>query len=121
MVCEPNSQHTESVTQYLMPGGRLEESSDIECLQNEIKEELDCKIDTASLELIGEYTDIAASRLDRNVMIRLYKGRIIGEPKPSTEIGALHWINRKDVVNPKVSAIIRNKIIPDLVLRNILN
>ncbi|MFA4954558.1 MAG: NUDIX domain-containing protein [Patescibacteria group bacterium] len=120
LVCEPGEKYTEkSVTQYLMPGGKLEEKSDVECLQREIKEELDCELNLDSLELIGEYTDVAATP-GRDVMIRLYKGKLIGIPTPSTEIGALHWIGKEDVTNQKVSPIIRNKIIPDLVEKGIV-
>ena len=120
LVCEPGNNYTEkSVTQYLMPGGQLEEKSDTECLQGEIKEELDCGIDENSLGLIGEYTYIAAVP-GRDVMIRLYQGRLIGVPKPSSEIGALHWIGKDDANNQKLSPIIRNKIIPDLMNRGIL-
>lgn len=120
LVCEPGDKYTvKSVKQYLMPGGKLEEESDVECLQSEIKEELGCDIDVDSLELIGEYTDVAATP-GRDVMIRLYRGKLIGNPKPSTEIGALHWISKEDVTNQKVSPIIRNKITPDLVNKKIL-
>jgi 8-oxo-dGTP diphosphatase len=121
LVCEPGEKYTDkSVTQYLMPGGKLEETSDIECLQAEILEELGCGVDVSSLKLIGEYTDAAATP-GRDVMIRLYKGKLIGEPKPSTEIGMLHWIGKEDVSNQKVSPIIRNKIIPDLVTKEVIN
>lgn len=120
LVCEPGEKYTEkSVVQYLMPGGKLEEKSDIECLRSEIREELSCEINVGSLELIGEYTDIAATP-GRDVMIRLYRGKLIGEPKPSSEIGALHWISKKDFNNQKVSPIIRNKIIPDIAAKRIL-
>ncbi len=121
LVCEPGEQYTvKTVTQYLMPGGKLEEGSDMECLQAEIKEELDCNVDARSIHLVGEYTDIAATP-GRDVMIRLYEGELIGDPKPSTEIGALHWIGKDDVTNQKVSPIIRNKIIPDLVKKGFIN
>ncbi|MEK7174677.1 MAG: NUDIX domain-containing protein [Patescibacteria group bacterium] len=120
LVCEPGERYTEkSVTQYLMPGGKLEERSDVECLQREIKEELDCDVNMEDLALIGEYEDIAATP-GKDVMIRLYRGKLIGTPKPSSEIGALCWIGRKDARNPRVSPIIRNKIIPDLVRREII-
>lgn len=120
LVCEPGDEYTEkSVTQFLMPGGQLEEKTDVECLQREIKEELDCEVDVVSLELIGEYTDVAATP-GRDVMIRLYQGQIIGDPKPSTEIGVLHWIGSEDATNQRVSPIIRNKIIPDLMAKGIL-
>ncbi len=121
LVCEPGEKYQDKrVVQYLMPGGQLEEKSDIECLKREIKEELDCNIDEKSLEYIGEYVDISAATPERDVMIKLYKGNLIGNPKPSSEIGALKWIGKNDVDNPKVSPIIKNKIIPDLVKRKIL-
>lgn len=120
LVCEPGERYTEkSVTQYLMPGGKLEEKSDVECLQREIKEELDCDVNMEDLALIGEYEDMAATP-GRDVMIRLYKGKLIGDPVPSSEIGALHWMGREDATNQRVSPIIRNKIIPDLVRREII-
>jgi len=118
LVCEKYPQFVTSL--YIMPGGKLEEKDDIECLKNEIKEELNCRLDTDSLEFIGDYEDQAAGRSDRKVHIRLYKGKIIGNPKPSTEIKVLHWIGKEDANNPKVSPIIRNKIIPDLVRRGII-
>lgn len=121
LVCEPGSLYKgKTVIQYLMPGGLFDEETVEECLKAEIKEELGCDIDVKSIKLIGEYTDIAASSPNRDVMIRLYTGKLIGTPVPSTEIGALHWIGKEDVNNEKLSAIIKNKIIPDLVKRKIL-
>ena len=120
LVCEPGERYTvKTVTQYLMPGGKLEEKSDIECLTSEIQEELGCQIDIQSLTLIAEYTDVAATP-GKDVMIRLYAGELIGMPKPTTEIGALHWIGKEDAANDKVSPIIRNKIMPDLIARGLL-
>jgi len=121
LVCEPGEKYRDKrVAQYLMPGGQLEENSDTECLKREIKEELDCDIDEKSLEYIGEYVDISAATPERDVMIRLYRGNLAGIPNPSSEIGALQWIGKKDIDNLKVSPIIKNKIIPDLVKRGIL-
>ena len=121
LVCEPGDKYKEKkVTQYLMPGGQLEEDSDEECLVREIKEELDCEVDKKSLEYIAEYVAEAAYP-GRDVMIRLYRGNIIGQAKPSSEIGALHWISKEDANNDKVSPIIKKLIIPDLVNKKILN
>ena len=118
LVCEKYPQFVTS--DYIMPGGKLEEESDIECLKNEIKEELNCEVDIESLEYISEYVDVAAGKPDRDVSIKLYKGKIIGQPVPSTEIKAIHWINKEDIDNKQVSPIIKNKIIPDLIKREIL-
>lgn len=118
LVCEKSPENVTS--DYIMPGGQFKEANEVECLKNEIKEELDCEIDEESLEYVGEYTDVAAGRPDRDVSIKLYKGKIIGKPKPSTEIKFIHWIGKKDITNQRVSPIIRNKIIYDLVKRRIL-
>jgi len=105
---------------YIMPGGQFEEDTVEECLKNEIKEELNCEVNLATLEYIAEYIDIAAGKPDRDVSIKLYKGNLIGTPQPSTEIQFLHWIGKDDIGNQKVSPIVRNKIIPDLVEKKIL-
>lgn len=121
LVCEPGSAYLEKrVTQYLMPGGQLNEDSEEECLKAEIKEELDAEIDFNTLELVGDYTDVAATP-GKDVMIRLYQAELLDKPKASTEIGALHWIGKEDLNNEKVSLIIRNKIIPDLIARKIIS
>ncbi|MDD3284608.1 MAG: NUDIX domain-containing protein [Patescibacteria group bacterium] len=120
LVCEPGEKYEDkSVVQYLMPGGQFEKESDIKCLQREIKEELNCEIDIGSIKFINEYTDIAATP-GKDVMIKLYIGKLVGEPVAHSEIGSLHWISKNDINNEKVSPIIRNKIIPDLINKNIL-
>lgn len=120
LVCEPGDKYEEKrVTQFLMPGGQLEESSDEECLNREIKEELDCQITPGSIKYLETYEDEAA-HAGKTVMIKLYEGKLSGVAKPSSEIGALHWIGKNDINNQKVSPIIKNKIIPDLLAKNIL-
>lgn len=118
LVCEKDPKHVTS--DYIMPGGKFEEADEVTCLRNEIMEELGCEVDVPSLAYVGEYVDVAAGRPDRDVSITLYRGRIIGEPAPHTEIKALHWIGAADAANSRISPIIRNRIIPDLVGRGIL-
>ncbi len=121
LACEPGVLYKDkSVSQYLMPGGQFLEDTVEACLRAEIKEELGCDIDMDSIEFVGEYNDVAASGLNRDVMIKLYTGKLIGVPVASTEIGALHWIGVKDINNEKLSPIIKNKIIPDLLKRGML-
>ncbi len=118
LVCEKSPENVTS--DYIMPGGQFHEKSVEECLTNEIKEELACGVDTAHLTFIGEYTDIASGRPDRDVSIKLYQGNLVGAPTPSTEIKAIHWIGAADINNLRVSPIIRNKILPDLIKRNVV-
>ncbi|MNT12460.1 hypothetical protein D3C72_1473860 [compost metagenome] len=69
---------------------------------------------------MNTYEDVAAGRPDRTVEIKLYAGNIIGTPTPSTEIEKLHWIGKESIKDTKASPIIRNKIIPDLLSKDIL-
>lgn len=118
LVCQ---KYEKNVTaDYIMPGGQFNEPTAEECLKNEIKEELNCKVDFDTLRYIGKYTDIAAGRPDRDVSIELYSAKLIGKPKPSTEVESVHWIGKDFAKNKKVSPIVRNKIIPDLVSKKIL-
>ncbi len=118
LVCEKDE--GDITTDYIMPGGQMDEETLQENLEHQIKEELDCAVDFDSLEYIGEYADVASGMPDREVVIDLYRGKLIGTPKPSTEIKRLHWIGKEDANNPRVSPIIRNKIIPSLVEKGIL-
>lgn len=118
LVCEKEA--SDITNQYIMPGGQMEEETLQENLQHEIKEELDCEVDFDSLEYIGEFADEAAGDPEHEVAIELYRGKLKGEPKPSHEIKRLHWIGKEDANNPRVSPIIRNKIIPSLVEKGIL-
>ena len=118
LVCE---KYPENVTSdYIMPGGQFQEATVEECLKNEIREELNCEVDFSTLMYVNEYVDVAAGHHDRDVSIKLYVGALVGTPTPSTEVKELHWIGKESIGNERVSPIIRNKIIPDLVSRKLL-
>ena len=109
------------LSQWLMPGGKIEEGETFEeSLVREIREELSCELDPSSLEPIAEYEAPAAGQPGKTVNIKLYSGVIQGEPVPTNEIVAIGWLGKKDHENREVSEIIREKIIPDLVRRNLL-
>lgn len=117
LVCEKNH----FTSDFIMPGGRIENGeNDIECLIREIKEELDVITDETSLEFINEYIDVAAGDETKDVSIKLYKGKIIGEPKPSAEIIKFHRLSKEDLFHVRLSPIIKNKILPDLIIKDIL-
>lgn len=106
---------------FLFPGGQVEEGeSDEHCLVREIMEELNVELNTTTLKYIGTYQDVAASDPNRDVVIRLYRGSIIDKPVPSQEIKAFYWITKDEQTHPRISPIMKNKIIPDLLKRNIL-
>lgn len=117
LVCEKDN----FTSDFIMPGGQVEDSEDDkECLAREIKEELDVDTDKTSLVFIKEYVDVAAGDPKKDVSIKLYQGKIIGKPQPSAEIVKFHWLSKDDVSHPRLSPIIKNKILPDLIAKNIL-
>lgn len=117
LVCEKNH----FTSDFIMPGGRIEEGEDdIQCLIREIKEELAVQVDEKSLTYINEYIDIAAGDETKDVSIKLYRGDIIGIPTPSNEIIKFHYLKKGDIGHPRLSPIIKNKILPDLIAKNIL-
>lgn len=118
LVCQKYKQNV--TDQWIMPGGQFIEDSVEECIVNEAREELSVSVDLKSITHIGTYTDVAAGRPERDVSITLYQVSIIGEPKPSTEVEMLHWISSTDTNNPRLSPIVRNKIMPDLTKRGLL-
>lgn len=117
LVCEKDN----FTSDFIMPGGQVDDGeNDEECLVREIKEELDVDTDKTSLVFIKEYVDVAAGDPTKDVSIKLYEGKIIGEPKPSAEIIKFHWVGKDDLSHPRLSPIIKNKILPDLIAKNIL-
>jgi len=117
LVCEKDN----FTSDFIMPGGQIDEGeNDVKCLVREIDEELAVKTDETSLKFINEYIDVAAGDPTKDVSIKLYMGEIVGEPKPSAEIIKFHWIGRDDLSHPRLSPIIKNKILPDLIAKNIL-
>jgi len=117
LVCEKNN----FTSDFIMPGGQIDKGeNDIRCLAREIIEELAVKIDETSIKFVNEYIDVAAGDPTKDVSIKLFKGKIIGKPKPSAEIIKFHWIGRNDLSHHRLSPIIKNKILPDLIAKNIL-
>lgn len=89
-------------------GGKIEAGeTDLECLKREVKEEIGCEIDEPSLKFLKEFQDEAHGGGILNV--RLYEGKIIGEPKPSSEIVEIGYFDTNS--DPKNLSVIAQKII----------
>lgn len=111
-------------SKLIMPGGQIEPRESVrECLMREVREELGRKVKLSYIEYFGTYLDKAASddpTIDKTVEIKLYKAKLFGAIEPSAEIVELIWFSQGDNLND-LSAIIRNKILPDLIARKELN
>ena len=105
---------------YLMPGGKPEgKETAIEALARELKEEIGCSFDNASLTFLGHFEDFTSDGKSR-VSIDLFAGEILGEPKPSSEIEELKCVSAADAINPSLSPIIKKQILPFLVGKGML-
>ncbi len=75
-------------------GGKIEEGeSEIECLKREVKEEVGCGIDESSVNFLAEFEDVAHGKGEDLVNIRMYEGKLIGSPKPSSEVVEIGWFD----------------------------
>ena len=102
----------------ILPGGKpADGEDDLSALQREIQEELGCFIGP-NITFIGEFSDIAADLEETRVIVKLYLGKIIGEPKPAAEIEEVYWheINGDSV--QELAPSLSNSIIPFLCSRS---
>src|SRR3990172_12417866 len=77
-------------------GGKIEAGeSDVECLKREVKEEIGCDLEEGSLKFLKEFEDIAHGKKDTLLNVRMYEGKLKGEPKPSSEVVEIGWFDSK--------------------------
>jgi 8-oxo-dGTP diphosphatase len=79
---------------FYTPGGKIEDGeTDLECVQREVKEEIDVDLDMDSVALLGEFEAPAHRKPNVRVNIRLFTGKIKGQPKPHDEIVELRYFD----------------------------
>lgn len=102
-------------------GGKPEMGeSDLECLKREVGEEIGCSIDESSIKFLTEFEDVAHGKGNALVNIRMYGGKLIGEPKPSSEVAEIGWF---DTTSDKkhLSIIAQRTIFPWLKKHRLIN
>jgi len=120
LVCRKNNY----TSKLIMPGGQIDPGETIEeCLLRETREELGKEVSLNNVQYFGTYIDKAASddpTINKTVEIKLYQAEMNGTAIPSDEVVELMWFSKEH--NPEeLSEIIRNKILPDLLKRQIVN
>ncbi len=106
---------------FIAPGGKVEEGeSDTECLQREIKEELDTNVVAGSISFLHEFLGPAHGKENTLLNIRFYEARLVGEPKPTQEIVEIEYFDSS--TDPKrISEIGREQILPWLKQHGYIN
>ncbi len=101
-------------------GGKIKEGeSDLDCLKREVWEEISCKVDEQSLKFLQEFEDVAHGE-KALLKVRLYEGKLIGEPKPSSEIVEIGYFDTNS--DPKnLSVIAQRTIFPWLKEQGYIN
>lgn len=90
-------------------GGKIEAGeSDIECIKREVREEIGCEVDDKSLKYLNTFEDIAHGE-QAMLNVRLYEGKLKGEPTPSSEIVEIGWFDTNS--DPKQLSVIAGRTI----------
>lgn len=85
--------HTNTNTFYNL-GGKIEDGeTDIDCLLREVKEEISSDVDRDTIEFLHEFQTPAHGKDNAEINIRLYKGSLLHEPKPSSEIAEIGYFD----------------------------
>lgn len=105
---------------YTLGGKYRAGEDDIACLKREVKEELGCEVVESSLKFLKEFEDVAHGEGQVMLNVRLYEGKLIGKPRPSSEIGEFGYFDTNS--DPKnLSIIAQRTIFPWLKMHGYIN
>ena len=101
---------------FMFPGGKFNPGeSDLDCLVREVQEELGCQVDTDTVRFLGEFMTQAANEPNTQLIARVYKGRLLGDPAPSNEIEEIAWLDHCSKVKWAIAPLISECVLPRLV------
>lgn len=102
-------------------GGKIEKGeSEIDCLKREVMEEVGCEVDESSLKYLTTFQDIAHDKAGEMVNIKVYEGKLIGDPKPQSEIAEIGWFDTNSD-KKHISVIAQRTIFPWLKKHGYIN
>ncbi|NIO20420.1 MAG: NUDIX domain-containing protein [Candidatus Aenigmarchaeota archaeon] len=105
---------------YGLPGGTIKENEEVfDCLEREIKEELNVDVKKDSLEYLGIFEDVAMNEANTIIQIKLYKAELESEPSKTSEVEDMFWFGKDDDFE-KLGPIDKNKIIPALINKGLI-
>ena len=104
---------------FMFPGGKFNAGeSDLDCLVREVHEELGCKVDTDTVHFLGEFMTQAANEPNTQLIARVYKGQLLGDPAPSNEIEEIAWLSHDGKTKWAIAPLISECVLPQLVELN---
>lgn len=108
---------------FIAPGGKLEVGETAtQSLVRELKEELNIDTEEADFELVGEYEAVAIgtdgkSLLMPTFMVCKYNGKI----EPQMEVEEVLWVDSSNYLNYEVGSIFKEKVIPLLIQKKLID
>lgn len=124
LICLENKKllivHKKTIDTYISPGGKIEvNESDYDCLAREIKEELGCKI--KKIKYWDTFHD-KVHETNEPLELRCYFGNLNGKINlnPHDNINDYLWINRHYDRNIKLANLLKHKIIPNLIDKELM-
>ncbi|MEO0351944.1 MAG: NUDIX domain-containing protein [Cyanobacteria bacterium P01_A01_bin.15] len=78
---------------FMFPGGKYQPGESAEmAIQREVREELSCEVDMATLKLLGKFSTAAANEANTQLLATVFQGSLTATPRASSEIAELRWI-----------------------------
>lgn len=114
---------TRGKSSFIAPGGSLEvgETSQ-ESLVRELMEEFDIYVNESDLEMLDTFYADAAEQPDKKIQMDVFLVKSWkGDPKPSSEVEEMRWINTFDARALTVGSIIEHNVLPLLKSRGLVD